>query len=169
MKLPLRPCAALCALLALGLAAGAASGQAASATTATPPEAQAPTKADAAAAADVSRCRSVVMRHCRRARADAADPRDQDKGAPARWETVRSADPDADEILVEEARLGHPEVHEVFERYLRGGSAALLTRNAAGGARCTTIASTGATFCSHPGLETPGTGLPHTDFSDGAF
>jgi hypothetical protein len=151
-----------------------------------PPPAAAPPAAPATqtkpppggAAADrattVVKCTSVVIRNCRAqfvVDPAAAGASQQTKGRtpPGRWEAVRSADPDSDEVLVEEDRLRDPALHEVFESYLGAGPDALITRNAAGGARCTTIASTGATFCSHPGTQAPTSSLPHSDFSDGAF
>jgi len=138
-----------------------------------PTMANAPTQSKADADVATGKCPSVVMRNCRaRFVADpsaAGTPAVMAGGAPGLWEAVRTADLDSDEILVEEDRIRDPAVREVFERYLRAGPAGLITRNATGGARCTTIASTGATFCSHPGAGTPSSGLPSTDFSDGVF
>jgi hypothetical protein len=135
--------------------------------------ATASTATSPAASTATGKCASVVIRHCRaRFVADpsaARTPGARPNEAPGRWEAERNADPDSNEILVEENRLRDPAVHEAFERYLRAGPGGMLTRNATGGARCTTIASTGATFCSHPGAETPSSSLPHTDFSDAVF
>jgi hypothetical protein len=147
-----------------------------------PAEAKPPAAAAVAAPAPVpapgtvaieAKCSSVVIRNCR-ARfvpdpvPDGSAPA-KSAEVPGRWEAVRVVDADSEEILVEEERLRDPAVRDVFDRYLRTPPAAYATRNAAGGARCTTIVSTGAKFCSRPGAGTPDTGLPHADFSDGAF
>lgn len=125
------------------------------------------------ATAAPAKCSSVVIRNCRaRFIPDpVAEGSQLPRGgeAPGRWEAVRNTDLDSEEILVEEDRLREPGIREVFERYLGAGPIAFVTRNALGGARCTTIVSTGVRFCSHPGAETPGSGLPHTDFSDNVF
>ena len=136
------------------------------------PDAKAVPSAKANATAG-NKCASVVIRHClaRFVAEPGADSSSSVKSSstPGHWEAVRNIDPDSDEILVEEERIRDLAVHEVFERYLRAGPASLITRNAAGGARCTTIVSTGATLCSHPGAETPSSSLPRTDFSDAVF
>jgi hypothetical protein len=122
------------------------------------------------------KCASVVIRNCR-ARlvpdpslpAEDTRPPGRANDAPGRWEAVRGADPDSDDIVVEEDRLRDPTIQEVFERYLGLPGTGYRTRNIAGGARCTTINSTGATLCTQPANQAPPSSLPHTDFSDGAF
>lgn len=174
----LRPLAAsLCLLLSGAFAAAGAAEPPPAAPAPQPAQPPASQAAGAAApkasATDSGKCSSVVMRNCR-ARfvpdppvegitpAKGADPR-------GRWEAVRVADLESSEIVVEEARQRDPAVEEVFNRYLRPSAESFVTRHAAGGARCTTITSSGATFCSRPGASTPDTGLPHSDFSDGVF
>jgi hypothetical protein len=171
---PLRRGATLLWLLMLCTAAFAEAPPPASAPAAPAPAAgAAPAAAPKASASDSGKCSSVVMRNCR-ARFVPEPPAEgitPSKGGDprGRWEAVRVADLDSGEIVVEESRERDPAVQEVFDRYLRSGADAYLTRNAAGGARCTTIASSGATFCSRPGMGTPDSGLPRSDFSDAVF
>jgi len=118
------------------------------------------------------KCASVVIRNCRArfvpdATAQEGAP-EKSAQVPGRWEAVRNVEPDSEEIIVEETRVHHPEVHEAFERYLGVKGSEFLTRRIAGGARCTTIASTGATFCSHTGAQAPADPT-RADFSDGVF
>jgi hypothetical protein len=129
--------------------------------------------AAAATTATSNKCASVVIRHCRAQFVPDRTPERPDtikaKDVPGHWEAVRTTELDSGEILIEEERLRNPAVREVFDRNLRSEPAGYVTRPGTGGARCTTITSTGATFCSHPGLETPSSGLPHAEFSDGVF
>jgi len=122
------------------------------------------------------KCASVVIRNCRAILVpDPSLPSEDTRSparaqeAPGRWEAVRAAEPDNDAIVVEEDRLRDPTLHEIFERYLGVPGSGYSTRNVAGGARCTTIARTGATLCTPPTDRAPQSSLPHTDFSDGAF
>lgn len=117
-------------------------------------------------------CGSVVIRHCQpRAHiasvvVDTTHP--SLRQTPVQWETVHEAGPDADDIVVVGARVREPTPTEVFERYLgaHSDSAMLITREASGGARCTTISRGGGTLCSVSGGGIPGgTGTPVVTWS----
>jgi hypothetical protein len=115
------------------------------------------------------KCGSVVIRHCQRA-ADSVvvDPNAPPVGqAPAQWEANRGIgmDADSEEVIVTGERIRDAELNKVFERYLGAPPASMVTRKAKGGARCTTITRTGATYCSNSGDVLPGLADPVTQWS----
>lgn len=114
---------------------------------------------EARAAAHGARCGSVVIRHC-------PQP-ETDKAAPDEWQMVQFAGPDSDEIVVNGQRIRNPGVREVFERTFGSplGSAGMRTRVGAAGARCTTVAASGATLCSNGGNSLPALDNPLTDWT----
>lgn len=118
-------------------------------------------------------CGSVVILHCRRRREVSSlvlDPALRGRnGAPMQWEVVQfaGADPDPDEIIVNGERIRDPALKEVFDRAFGAPQDAtgMLTRNGAGGARCTTIAGSGASLCSNSGGTLPALENPLTDWT----
>jgi len=114
-------------------------------------------------------CGSLVIRNCRlRAPSVVLDSGQRVLGgAPQQWEAVHVAGPDPDEIVVTGERIREPTPSEVFDRYLGSptGSTSLISRDAVGGARCTTISRSGATLCSSSGGVLPGMGTPVTSWS----
>jgi hypothetical protein len=118
-----------------------------------------------------NRCGSVVIRHCHRRRETSSmvlDPALSGRnGAPMQWEVVQFGGPDNDEIVVYGERIREPAIKEVFERTFGSplGYAAMTTRNARGGARCTTIVRSGAIQCSNGGGGLPALENPLTDWT----
>lgn len=148
--------------LLLGPSAARAQGDGSSAA------AQAETGAEVAAAD----CGSVVIRNCRVRPRGASVVIDTNqpvlRAAPPQWEAVHAAGPDSEEIVVTGERPREPTPSEVFDRYLGapvGSMGALVSRQAAGGARCTTISRSGGTLCSVPGGAMPWMGTPVTSWS----
>jgi len=121
--------------------------------------------------AEGSRCGSIVIRHCRRRRETSATVLDPSlsgrNGAPMQWEVVQYGGPDNDEIYVSGERIRDPAMKEVFDRTFGAplGSPAMMTRNAGGGARCTTIVRSGAFLCSNGGGGLPALDNPLTDWT----
>ena len=117
------------------------------------------------------RCGSVVIRHCRLRRETSSmvlDPSLRGRnGAPMQWEVVQFGGPDNDEIVVNGERIRDPGLYEVFVRAFGApaGSDGMLTRTAAGGARCTVVERSGATLCSNPGSGLPALDNPLTDWT----
>jgi hypothetical protein len=154
-------------LLALALAPPLLAAQGQPAAQAPAPDAHAP----AQQAAQGARCGSVVIRHCRRRRETASmvlDPALSGRnGAPMQWEVVQFGGPDNDDIVVNGERIRDPTIQEVFERTFGSplGSTAMMTRNGVAGARCTTIARSGATLCSNGGGGLPALDNPLTDWT----
>lgn len=152
---------AICTLLLV--AAGSAATTSVSAD-----DASAAAGANAIIASD--KCGSLVIRRCR-LRTTATMVVDPDlplRGiSPLQWQQVRSAGPDSEEIVVSGERIREPTPGEVFDRYFGSPliSPGLVSRDAGGGGRCTTIVRTGATLCSNSGNVLPGMGTPVTSFS----
>lgn len=111
-------------------------------------------------AAAGERCGSVVIRHCRLRPAPPSlvvNPQALPVGSPAaKWEAVRSADPENEEIVVSGEAIREADVRTVFDRNLGPTEpTAMVTRDAIGGARCTTLLRSGATLCSTGGSMVP--------------
>jgi len=143
------------------VASGGDPGGAVAATTGTNPAAQG------------GNCGSVVIRHCEPRPHSSSMVIDTERAglsmAPEQWEAIRAAGPDldSDEIVVVGEREREPTPSEEFDRYLGSpsGPPSLISRDAGGGARCTTISRSGARLCSNSGGVLPGMGTPVTTWS----
>ncbi len=114
-------------------------------------------------------CGSLVIRDCRLRTPSVVVDSSQHvlAGAPRQWEAVHEAGPDSEEIFVTGERIRGPTPSQVFDRYLGSpqGSTSLISRDAVGGARCTTISRSAGVLCSSSGDVYPGMGTPVTSWS----
>lgn len=80
---------------------------------------------------------------------------------------VQFAGPDSDEIVVNGQKIRDPGVREVFERTFGSplSSTGMRTRRGVAGARCTTVAASGATLCSNGGNSPPALENPLSDWT----